>query len=37
MVELIQAAESEIHKTGLLLSQDHDGTQEERDSGQCHE
>jgi hypothetical protein len=32
MVELIQRAESEIHKRRLELSQDHGGTQEERDA-----
>ena len=30
MVDLVQAAESEIHKRRLELSQDHNGTQEER-------
>ena len=32
MVELVQKAESEIHKRRLELSQDHGGTQEERDA-----
>ena len=32
MVELVQAAESEIHKRRLELSQDHNGTQEEREA-----
>jgi hypothetical protein len=31
MVELVQAAESEIHKRRLELSKDHTGTQEERE------
>ena len=31
MVELVQAAESEIHKRRLELSIDHHGTQEERE------
>ncbi len=30
--ERIQIAESEIHKRRLVLSQDHGGTQEERDA-----
>ena len=30
MVQLVQAAESEIHKRRLELSKDHNGTQEER-------
>ena len=30
MVELVQAAESEIHKRRLQLSKDHGGTDEER-------
>jgi hypothetical protein len=32
MVELVQAAESEIHKRRLELSKDHNGTEEERDA-----
>jgi hypothetical protein len=32
MVELVQKAESDIHKRRLELSQDHNGTQEERDA-----
>ncbi len=32
MQERIQTAESEIHKRRLVLSQDHGGTQEERDA-----
>jgi hypothetical protein len=32
MVELVQAAESEIHKRRLELSKDHNGTQEEREA-----
>jgi hypothetical protein len=32
MVELVQAAESEIHKRRLQLSKDHNGTQEEREA-----
>jgi hypothetical protein len=32
MVELVQAAESQIHKRRLELSKDHNGTQEERES-----
>jgi hypothetical protein len=32
MAELVQAAESEIHKRRLQLSQDHNGTQEEREA-----
>ena len=32
MVELVQAAESEIHKRRLALSKDHNGTQEEREA-----
>jgi hypothetical protein len=32
MEERIQAAEAEIHKRGLILSQDHDGTLEEREA-----
>ena len=32
MVELVQAAEAEIHKRRLELSQDHNGTQEEREA-----
>jgi len=32
MVELVLAAESEIHKRRLELSQDHNGKQEERDA-----
>ena len=32
MVELVQQAESEIHKRRLELAQDHNGTQEERDA-----
>jgi hypothetical protein len=31
-VELVQAAESEIHKRRLQLSKDHNGTQEEREA-----
>jgi hypothetical protein len=31
MVELVQAAESEIHNRRLELSKDHHGTQEERE------
>ena len=30
MVELVQKAESDIHKRWLELTQDHNGTQEER-------
>jgi hypothetical protein len=30
MVELVQKAESEIHRRRLELAQDHHGTQEER-------
>jgi hypothetical protein len=33
MVELVQAAESEIHKRRLELSKDQHGTQEEREDG----
>jgi len=32
MVELVQTAESEIHKRRLELSKDHNGTQEEREA-----
>jgi seryl-tRNA(Sec) selenium transferase len=32
MVELVQKAESEIHKRRLELTQDHNGTQEEREA-----
>ena len=32
MVELVQKAESEIHRRRLELAQDHSGTQEERDA-----
>ena len=32
MVELVQAAESEIHNRRLELSKDHNGTQEEREA-----
>jgi hypothetical protein len=32
MVDLVQVAESEIHKRRLELSQDHNGTQEEREA-----
>jgi hypothetical protein len=32
MVDLVQAAESEIHKRRLELSKDHNGTQEEREA-----
>jgi hypothetical protein len=32
MVQLVQAAESEIHKRRLELSKDHNGTQEEREA-----
>src|SRR6266436_10387187 len=32
MVELVQAAESEIHKRRLELSKDHNGTQQEREA-----
>jgi len=32
MVELVQAAESEIHKRRLQLSKDQNGTQEEREA-----
>ena len=32
MVELVQKAESDIHKRRLELSQDHNGTQEEREA-----
>jgi hypothetical protein len=32
MVELVQKAESEIHKRRLELSKDHNGTQEEREA-----
>ena len=32
MVELVQMAESEIHKRRLELSKDHNGTQEEREA-----
>jgi hypothetical protein len=32
MVALVQAAESEIHKRRLVLSKDHNGTQEEREA-----
>jgi hypothetical protein len=32
MQERVQTAESEIHKKRLVLSQDHGGTQEERDA-----
>jgi hypothetical protein len=32
MVELVQAAESEIHKRRLELSKDHNGTQKEREA-----
>src|SRR6266404_585680 len=32
MVELVQAAESEIHKRRLELSKDYNGTQEEREA-----
>jgi hypothetical protein len=32
MVELVQKAESEIHKRRLELSKDHSGTQEEREA-----
>jgi hypothetical protein len=32
MQERVQTAESEIHKRRLVLSQDHGGTQEERDA-----
>jgi hypothetical protein len=30
MVELVQTAESEVHKRQLMLTQDHGGTNEER-------
>ena len=32
MVELVQTAESEIHKRRLELSKDHNGTREEREA-----
>jgi hypothetical protein len=32
MVELVKAAESEIHKRRLELSKDHNGTQKEREA-----
>jgi len=32
MVELVQKAESEMHKRRLELAQDHNGTQEEREA-----
>ena len=32
MVALVQKAESDIHKRRLELSQDHNGTQEEREA-----
>jgi seryl-tRNA(Sec) selenium transferase len=32
MVDLVQVAESEIHQRRLELSQDHNGTQEEREA-----
>ena len=32
MVELVQSAETEIHKRRLELFQDHNGTQEEREA-----
>jgi hypothetical protein len=32
MVELVQAAESEIHQRRLELSKDHNGTQQEREA-----
>ena len=32
MVQLVQSAETEIHKRRLELSQDHNGTQEEREA-----
>jgi len=32
MVDLVQVAESEIHKRRLELSKDHNGTQEEREA-----
>ena len=32
MVELVQKAESEVHKRRLELSQDHNGTPEEREA-----
>ncbi len=32
MVELVQKAESDIHKRRLELAQDHNGTQEEREA-----
>ena len=32
MVELVQKAESDIHKRRLELSQEHNGTQEEREA-----
>ena len=32
MVQLVQAAESEIHKRRLQLSKDHNGTQDEREA-----
>src|SRR6266550_1529774 len=32
MVELVQKAESDLHKRRLELSQDHNGTQEEREA-----
>ena len=32
MVELVQKAESDIHKRRLQLSKDHNGTQEEREA-----
>jgi hypothetical protein len=32
MVQLVQAAESEVHKRRLELSTDHHGTQEEREA-----
>jgi hypothetical protein len=32
MVDLVQKAESDIHKRRLELSQDHNGTQEEREA-----
>jgi hypothetical protein len=32
MVELVQKAESDIHKRRLELTQDHNGTQEEREA-----
>ena len=32
MVELVQAAESEIHASWVELAKDHNGTQEEREA-----